>query len=107
MPPKNRTYERSLEDWVRAIADKDACLYGILREALVARSTAIEDGAWHYEACAAVVKAADDTMDSIRFEHVKGRAAWKAATTALRKYTTAMECVVPTATKFSRKKRKR
>ena len=85
-----------MPDWIREI--DDSCLKAVVVEALIARLSAIDNGAEDHEACNSALRSGDATMDSIRFGRVKGEEACKKAATAVRKYNTASECVVPTAT---------
>jgi hypothetical protein len=82
--------------WVDRLDDR--CLETAVVEALVARRSAIRQGAERSgPACRAALRAGDATLERIADGSIKGELAWKRAADALRKYTTAAECAMPTA----------
>ncbi len=101
MPHKSswNTPDFKLPEWVEEIALHNMCLYETVVEALFARHTALRNNAQQYKACAAVMRAADETLRQIAEGRIKGTVACKKAAIAVRKYTTAFECAHPTAQK--------
>jgi len=83
--------------WVGCL--DSSCLRELVAEALWARQYAVERGAEIDVTCRAVMKSADTTMEHIHDRRVTGDAACRKASAALRKYTTAAECALPTATR--------
>lgn len=81
-------------EWVEGI--QDTCLQETVREALVARDVAVRAGALQHRACRAVLAAADATLEQIELGKVGGKVACRKAAVAVRKYSTAVECVHPT-----------
>lgn len=81
--------------WVSAL--RDDCLTESVKEALLARNSALRSGALEDKNCAAAFRSADATIDQIEFGRVIGRVACQKATTAMRKFTVAAECALPTA----------
>jgi hypothetical protein len=95
--PHKKVYRKDLPDWLDTL--DDPCLETTVVEAIVARREAVRDGAENYPACKAALRSGDLTLDTIASGRVRGKAAWKKAADALRKYTSAGECVRPTATR--------
>jgi len=82
-------------NWVEAL--EDPCLLASVKEALVAREFALDNGAKQHKACRAVLRAADTTLEQVEFGLVKGKDACRKAASAIRKFNTAGECSRPTA----------
>lgn len=81
--------------WVERL--EDSCLQQTVIEALVARWTAIKNGAEHHRACKAALVSGKTILENIATGRVTGELACKRAADALRKFTTAVECAHPTA----------
>ena len=87
-------------EWVENTPD--ACLSEALKEALLARNSAIGSGVLKSgKACKASFESAENTIEQIEFGRVHGSVACRKAATAMRKYTVAAECAEPTAKKSS------
>jgi len=81
-------------EWVENI--DDACLSEAVKEALIARSSAIRSGALKsHKVCKAKFESAETTIEQIEFGRVTGAIACKKAATAMRKYAVADECAEP------------
>jgi hypothetical protein len=94
--------EVAFKPWVQEISAVDQCLGRIVKEAMVARDAAVEAGAATKGAsrkCRAVFNSAENTIAAVRDGRIKpgSDAAWKRATDALRKYTSALDCADPRA----------
>lgn len=95
MPHKN--FKLRAPKWVDELGDP--CLQTVVVEALVARDFAEKYGAEKHPDCAAVFRSADTTLAQVADGRVTGDLAWRKASDALRKYTTAGECAHPSATR--------
>jgi hypothetical protein len=80
--------------WVERLGDD--CLAESVKEALLARSTAVRSGALKDKHCKPVFRSADTTIEQIEFGRVSGPLACTKAVTAMRKFATAAECAAPT-----------
>ena len=98
MPAKTKHVQ--WPDWVEQLADP--CLWETVREALVARGSAVKAGAERHASCRAALRAADQTLDAIADGRVIGQVACRKAAVAIRKYNTAAECAAPTARRNGR-----
>jgi hypothetical protein len=78
--------------WVEEL---DPCLQNIIVEALVARRAAELAGAMKHAGCRAALESADLTLDMIADGRATGTIACKKAADALRKYTQALEGMMP------------
>ena len=95
MPHKPNEVE--VPEWVETLAGDDFCLYETVLEALVARRKATLFGADGSARCERLFRAADKTVEQIRYgrRDSRGRSPYKQAADALRKYTLALACVRP------------
>ena len=105
MPPKRKFQGLVVPDWVTDLLRIDRCLYEVVMDALVARFSARSEETC--DICLSKFRSADKMMGKIRKERVTGREAWLKAAKAMRKYTVAAECVHPTASRYSRKRRRK
>lgn len=83
----------------------DTCLRKVVRQAVIARSDAVDNGALKHKSCRAVFESADKTLDQIEFHRITGDIACTKAATALRKFNTAAECGHPTGSTLRRASR--
>lgn len=80
--------------WVTSL--EDSCLRKAVKEALVAKDTAVDLGATRRDApreCRAAFRAADKTLDQVREGRVEGDAACRKAAVAVRKFSNAVDCL--------------
>ena len=94
MPYKRHNYS-PMPSWVNAIDNQ--CLQEVVREAVDAQSWAIDRGAANHPSAAKLLRIGDDILLRIEDGRLSGDLACKKAAVALRKFNTAGEHALSTA----------
>jgi len=93
MPPRKRYRVLNRPPWVEQIDDQ--CLRDVVTEALIAADYAREHGAGKDRVCKRILASGDAIIDQLASGKVPRERRCLTASAALRKYTTADQCILP------------